>query len=152
MSEPQDPGPNLHQIYGRADWDRALDEGWLTRTDIERRLHNIAVLDFGELGSAGYDEDGFFTSLVADAIRVEGIGHFIVHPNDHNPPHVHVQPFGRDVDLRFSLETGDLLDERPPGVRSKHVKKMKKALLDIHAELGAWWEKAQGEPVLRADG
>jgi hypothetical protein len=152
VSEPiNPPASKRRQIWTRTDWDRALDEGWLTRAQIEDRLHNIAVRDLGELGPAGYSADGFFTSLVADGIQVEGIGHFVVHSNDHDPPHVHVQPFGQNVDLRFSLETGELLDERPRGVKSKQVKNMTKALFDIHDELGAWWEKAQGVPVVRVE-
>jgi hypothetical protein len=62
---------------------------------------------------------------------------------------VHLQPFGQNVDLWFSLETGELLDERPRGIKSKQVKNVIKVLFEIHEELGAWWEKAQGEPVVR---
>jgi len=141
--------PDRRQIWTRRDWDRALDEGWLTRAHVEHRLGNIAVRDLGKLGPAGYGPDGFFISLVADGVQVEGIGRFIVRSNDHDPPHVHVQPFGQNVDLRFSLETGELLDERPRGITSKQVRNMTNALFEIHDELGAWWEKAQGVPVRR---
>lgn len=152
MSDPvQGIDPLRRQIWTRVDWDRAVQEGWLARDDVEARLYRLAVRDLGVSASAGYDEDGFFLALVADGKDVEGIGRFIVYSNDHDPPHVHVKPYGSDVDLKFSLETGDLLGEQPRGVTSKQVKNMRAALREIHAELGAWWEKAQGEPVAPLD-
>lgn len=150
MSSNTDPEPRDRQILGRADWDRALSQRWLTRTQIEARLHNIAVRDMGELGPVGYDEEGFIISLVADGIRREGIGWFKVYSNDHDPPHVHVRPFGEDFDIRLSLETGEELDSRPRGVTSKQIKNMQKALVEMHDQLGAWWKKAQGEAVALA--
>jgi len=136
-------------IDSREEWDRARDNGTLTRQDVEARLQHIAVRDLGRLGSAGYDEDGFMSALVADGLRHEGIGWFKVWPNDHDPPHVHVIPFGHDkkVDLRFSLETGELLDERPDCISSKDVKNIGKALASIRAELGEWWAKGERDPV-----
>lgn len=150
MTSPEHEQP-LHdrQIFTRGDWQRAVEEGWLTREHVENRLHNIAVRDFGELGSAAYDEEGFFSSLVADGYRVEGIGFFKVWPNDHDPPHVHVVPFGHDkkVDLRFSLETGELLGDRPATISSKDVRNMKRALVKIHQQLGEWWAKGERDQV-----
>ena len=144
--------PTDRQIWSRADWKRAITEGWLTRVDIENRLHNIAVHDFGQLGSAGYDEEGFISSLVADGVRVEDIGWFKVWPNDHDPPHVHVVPFGHDkqVDLRFSLETGELLDDLPACISRKDVKNMKRALVELNDQLGAWWAKGERGAVALA--
>ena len=65
---------------------------------------------------------------------------------------MHVIPVGRDVGLRFSLETGELLGDRPRGVKSKQVKNMTRALLENHNQLGPWWEKAYGVPVVRVEG
>lgn len=138
------------QIQFRTDWDHAIEEGWLTRAHVEDRLHNIAVRDLGVLGPVGYDEDGFWMSLVADGVRKEGIGWFKVYPNDHDPPHVHVRPFGEDFDIRLSLETGEELDPRPRGLKSKQIKNMQKALVEMHDELGAWWAKGEREPVVLA--
>jgi hypothetical protein len=133
-------------IQSRNQWDEALADGQLTRADVEQRLHNIAVRDLGV--PAGYDKEGFWISLVADGIQREGIGWFKVYPNDHDPPHVHVRPFGKNFDIRLSLETGEELDPRPREVKSKQIKNMKKALVEMHDELGAWWAKGEREPVV----
>ncbi|PUB26898.1 uncharacterized protein DUF4160 [Promicromonospora sp. AC04] len=125
-----------------------MEGGWLKRAHVEARLHNIAVRDFGEVGPSGYDDEGFMTSLVADSLRVERIGKFIVYSNDHDPPHVHVRPFGTTIDLRFSLNTGELLDEAPRGIASKQLKSMKAALIENQVQFGRWWEKAHGDVVV----
>jgi hypothetical protein len=150
MSTADGPVHPKRQIFTRADWDRALQEGWLTPQHIVDRLYRIAIRDMGATGPAGYDEDGFFLSLTAEGRFVEGIGWFRVHTNDHDPPHVHVVPFGMDmnVSLKLSLEDGRELQERPDGVSSKQIKNMQKALAGIHDELGAWWKKNMGEPVV----
>jgi hypothetical protein len=137
-------------VYTRADWEEAVADGWLTRNHVEARLHNLAVRDFGELGPVGYDDEGFITSLVAEGMTVEKIGHFSVHTDDHDPPHVHVRPFGSQINLRFSLETGELLDELPPGVKSKRLKAIKAALIENRDRFGRWWKKAHGGAVVDA--
>ena len=153
MSTDHPAGPD-RQILARADWDRAIEEGWLTPEHVIERLHRLAVRDMGVTGPASYDEDGFVLALTAEGKRMEGVGWFHVYTNDHDPPHVHVIPFGMDgqVGVKLSLEDGRELEERPRGVSSKHIKNMQRALLSIHAELGAWWEKNTGHAVVWSGG
>ena len=148
MSSDHPTGPD-RQIFTRADWDRAVDEGWLTPQHVIDRLYRIAIRDMGATEAAAFDEDGFFLSLTAESRFVEAIGWFRVYTNDHDPPHVHIVPVGMDkkVSVKLSLEDGRELEERPDGVSSKQIKNMQSALSRIHDDLGAWWEKNMGEPV-----
>lgn len=148
MSHEPPYGP-YRQIFTRADWDRALAEGWLTPQHVVDRLLRIALRDMGAVEAASFDEEGFFLSLIAEGRYVEGIGWFHVYTNDHDPPHVHVVPVGMDktVSVKLSLEDGRELEDRPKGVSSKQLKNIQSALRRIHDELGAWWEKSMGEPV-----
>jgi hypothetical protein len=59
-----------------------------------------------------------------------------------------VRPFGTKIDLRFRLDTGELLDEDPRGVASKDLKNMKAALIENQNVFGHWRAKAQGDAVV----
>lgn len=135
-------------LYTRSDWDRAVAEGTLTPDQVLDRLLRTAVHHFGDGGPASFDEDGFFLSLVADGLQVQGGVTLRVHTLDHPPPHVHVQRRGEE-DIRINLETGELLDRPPAGVKSRQLRGFQAQVNKNFDTLGAWWEKSHGRPVLR---
>ncbi|MFD1848011.1 hypothetical protein [Arthrobacter flavus] len=55
-------------IYTRGDWDEAVAGGHITPEHVWERLYRIAIGEFGVMGPAGYDEDGFFLSLTAEGL------------------------------------------------------------------------------------
>jgi hypothetical protein len=115
----------------------------LTGRDVLDRLLRIAVHECGEEGPAAYDEDGFFLSLIAEGIKLEGGISLVVHTNDHLPPHVHVQRPG-EKDIRLSLEDGSLLDDLPQGVSARKVRHMQQLAAEHGGILQAWWDKGPG--------
>ena len=46
----------------------------------------------------------------------------IIYTNDHNPPHFHVRTRERNIDAKFSIETGEYLNGE---IDSKNLKKIK---------------------------
>ena len=142
--------PDRRPIYTRSDWDRVVTQGELTPDDVEARLHRIAVREFGELGPAGYDEEGFFTSLTAEGLRLEGGVTLFVHTNDHPPPHVHVRRRGHE-DVKINLETGAVEGKLPSDVRQKQLNGFRSAVSESFGILGAWWERYHGDPVTRTE-
>jgi len=62
---------------------------------------------------------------------------------------VHVVPYGHDekVDLRFSLDTGELLDDRPASISSRDVRNMKRTIVGLRQQLGEWWAKGERDQV-----
>ena len=136
-------------IYTRADWDRAVSAGTLSSDDVVARMTRIAVHEFGEEGPAAYAEDGFFVSLTAEGLRVEGGVTLRVYANDHPPPHVHVQRPGA-FDIKINLQTGELMEPLPVGVSMKKLRGFRDAVLESHEILGGWWEKNHGTPVVRS--
>ncbi|MBU8650082.1 DUF4160 domain-containing protein [Micrococcus luteus] len=136
------------QIFTRRDWEDAIREGWIDASHMEARLYRVAVREFGDQECSGYDEEGFFLSLVADGLNKEGIGHFQIYSNDHDPPHVHVVPSGHkgDVELRFSLTDGRLLDKRPKSISSKSIKRIQAVILELQDQFDEWWEKKNYTP------
>lgn len=137
-------------LYTRSDWDRAVAEGTLTSDHVLDRLRRIAVHEFGIEDPAAYDEDGFFLSLTAEGLHLEGGVTLRVNPRDHLPPHVHVQRPG-EIDVRINLESGELLDPVPKGLSSKKLRGFRAAVLESHDLLSDWWEKYHGTPVARAE-
>ena len=109
----------------------------------------MAVHEFGVEGPAASDEDGFFVSLTAEGLQLEGGVTLRVHTNDHPPPHVHVQRPG-EPDIRINLESGDLLQPVPAGTSAKKLRKFQEVVQESHALLSSWWEKNYGAPVSKA--
>ncbi|GAB3141730.1 hypothetical protein GCM10027057_25770 [Marisediminicola antarctica] len=64
----------------------------------------IPVHEFGHEGSAGFDSDGFFISLIAEGLKIDGGVTLRVFPNDHPPARLHV-----DIRARSSYRSW------PPG-------------------------------------
>jgi len=54
-----------------------------------QQLH-IAVHELGHEGSAGFDSDGLFISLIAAGLKIDGGVTLRVFPNDHPPPRLNV--------------------------------------------------------------
>jgi len=77
---------------------------------------------------------------MAPAIREDGI-QFRIHPNDHNPPHVHV--IVDNEEYRIRLDTDEFMGEVPPKPR-----KIMDAYWKHRDELVAQWkayERERGE-------
>ncbi|TDU84011.1 uncharacterized protein DUF4160 [Kribbella voronezhensis] len=130
-------------LYTRADWDRADARSELTGQDVLDRLSRMAVHEFGEEGPAAYDEDGFFLSLIAEGLKLEGGISLVVHMNDHQPPHVHVKRPGEN-DIRLGLADGSLLDDLPPGASARKIRHMQQLVAEHGALLQTWWDKGPG--------
>src|SRR5438874_1596465 len=94
------------------------------RPDGLLRLEPIVrvALDQPVDGGAAYDEDGFVRALVAAGWSGEGGWRVQLHPNDHDPPHVHFRDKGDPKkEIRLSLATGEPLagEAIPVGVKKK---------------------------------
>ncbi|MFP4512466.1 MAG: DUF4160 domain-containing protein [Acidimicrobiales bacterium] len=113
-----------YAILTRRDWDDAVASGHLTTEHVLVRVENALDYEFGRGAELGLDEDGFYRALVADGSHHEGGISIVLHPNDHPPPHVHIR-FRSDpsIDLRMSIETGELLDGTAPPGWAKRVRK-----------------------------
>ena len=61
---------------------------------------------------------------------------FVIYPNDHLPPHVHVKSGDRQ-ECRINLEAGNFIDTPPRGMR----KKIMKAYYENVESIRAGWEK-----------
>lgn len=146
MTEPRSANPRP-ALLTRSDWDQALADGVLTFGDVVERLRRIAVHEFGEEGAAGYDDQGFLISLTAEGLRMDSGETIRVHANDHPPPHVHIQRPGKH-DIKINLETGDAMGDLPRDVRTKQLKGFRAAINENFEQLGAWWEKNHGTPVV----
>lgn len=135
-------------LLTRSDWDRALADATLTADDVLERLRRIAVHQFGEAGSAGYDDQGFLISLTAEGIRMDSGETIRIHVNDHPPPHVHIQRPGKR-DIKINLETGGVIGELPRDVRSKQLRGFKTTIIENFEQLGTWWFKNHGTVVAK---
>ncbi len=142
-------GSSHETLYTRSDWDGAVADRTLTPDHVLDRLWRIAVHEFGVEGAAAYDEDGFFLSLTAEGLQLEGGVTLRVHTHDHPPPHVHVQRPG-EIDVRINLESGELLGPVPAGVSAKKLRGLRAAVRESHDRLSNWWEKNHGTPVVRS--
>lgn len=136
-------------IMTRADWDKAAALGQLTPEHVFQRLHNIAVHAMGEEGAAGFDDEGFMVSLTAAGVALECGVTLRVFPNDHPPPHVHIELKSHPGSkLRVRLDTGEYMDDPPKGLNTKKLKGFSAAIAESHPVLAAWWEEYHGEPVI----
>jgi hypothetical protein len=124
-------------------WNEAAAGGHLTAEHILQRLENILEFEFGRGAEMGLAADGFYNALVADGWRLEGGVTVRLHPNDHPPPHVHLE-FRSDprLDLRLSIETGELLDVAPAGW-AKRIKAAAAQVLDLQSTLMERWSEVQ---------
>ena len=105
-------------------WNEARAAGHITVEHVLLRLEAIVrvALDQPVDGGAAYDEDGFVRALVAAGWSGEGGWRVQLHPNDHDPPHVHFRDKGDPKkEIRLSLATGEPLagEAIPVGVKKK---------------------------------
>lgn len=136
-------------IFTRSEWDQALAGGFVTPEHVMIRLKNSLDHAFDNESHAGYDEDGFFVSLTAAGLRVEGGLTLIVYPNDHVPAHAHVSIKGHpEWKLRIDLRTAEFLDPMPKGLSSKKLNGFRRIVLENHGVLARWWEDYHGEPIV----
>ena len=61
---------------------------------------------------------------------------FVVHPNDHNPPHVHVK-LSSGAECRINLESGDFMDTPPAGTQRAILRMYRDNVEEI---VGKWEE------------
>lgn len=129
----------------KAAWDDAQARGFIAAEHVLLRLEAMLRVAVGEPvdGGASYDEDGFVIALVAagwsgDGWRVQ------LHPNDHDPPHVHFWDKGDPKkQIRLSLESGEPLDGEtiPKGLRRK-LDRAGSFIVENQALLMNHWEQA----------
>jgi hypothetical protein len=136
-------------IHSREEWDAAAAAGYVTTEHVFMRLKNIADHIFENESSMGFDDDGFVISLVGGADTLEGGLKLRVWPNDHPPPHVHVEIQAHpEWTIRINLETVELMDELPNGLKAKQFRGFLAAVHECHPKLADWWETYHGEPVV----
>ncbi len=136
-------------ILTRAEWDEAKANGHLTPEHVFNRLHNIAVHVLGVEGSIGFDDDGFVVSLTAGGLALDHGVTLRVFPNDHPPPHVHIELRSHPTaKLRVRLDTGEYLDAAPKGLSTEKLKGFQAAIAESHDTLAKWWEEYHGDPVV----
>lgn len=132
-------------LYTQGDRDDAVAEGTLRLQDVIDRLTRILVRVFDAEGPAAYGEDGFFLSLTAEGLRLEGGIALRADPRDHRPPHVHVLRPGMKGKLRIDLETGELMDAPPSGAdfSAEELRGLQKTVKES-STLKGWWKKNHG--------
>jgi hypothetical protein len=135
-------------IMTRVEWENAAAAGHLTPEHVMQRLKNIADYAFDIETVAGFDEDGFVISLIAEGLPLSGGVKLYVYSNDHPPPHVHIKLSSHPDDkIRINLETGEYMDDAPRGLARKRLKGIQTAVRENHDVLASWWEKHHGDPV-----
>lgn len=136
-------------IMTRAQWDEATAAGHVTPEHVMLRLRNIADHIFGVESGIGYDEDGFVIGLTSAGLALQGGVILRVFPNDHAPPHVHIEVSSHPhAKIRINLATGDLLDDPPRGLPTKKLKRIQALVHENRAALATSWEKYHGGPVV----
>ncbi|MFC8797315.1 DUF4160 domain-containing protein [Promicromonospora sp. NPDC057138] len=138
--------PERRQIYTRNDWNAALAEHWLTADDVLERIGRLVVHVSDMQGPAGYDDEGFFISLVADGLKLEGGVSLHVYPLDHDPPHVHVKRQGKS-EFKIDLRSGDVIGDHPKDLSSRDLKQIKATVLECSTALNDWWNKGRSVPL-----
>lgn len=132
----------------RAEWDEASDAGHVTAEHVMQRLKNIADHIFGNETVAGFDDEGFVVSLIAEGLPLPGGVTLYVYPNDHPPPHVHITLRSHPhTKLRIRLDTGEFMDDAPRGLVRKKLKSFQASVRENHDVLAEWWETYHGDPV-----
>ena len=129
----------------REAWDDARERGYLTPEHVLLRLEAMVRVAVGEPvdDGASYDEDGFVIALVAAGWSGEG-WRVQLHPNDHDPPHVHFWDKGNPKkQIRLSLASGEPLDGEtiPKGARRK-LERAGSFILENQALLMDHWLQA----------
>ena len=66
---------------------------------------------------------------------------FIIHPNDHNPPHVHVQLLSGE-EYRINLLAGDFMGIRPRGMSRR---RMMRAYSENIETIWSAWDSYHGD-------
>lgn len=113
------------------------------------RLKNIADQIFENETSMGFDDDGFVISLTAGAVSLDGGLKLRVWPNDHPPPHVHIEVNSHpEWKIRVNLMTIELMDDLPAGMKAKQFRGFCDAIRECHSTLAGWWEDYRGDPVV----
>jgi hypothetical protein len=94
-------------------------------------------------GGVAYDEDGFIRAMVAAGWTGEG-WRIQLHPNDHDPPHVHFWLKGdQRAQVRLSLATGEPLDgEALPTGSKKRLAKASQFVVANQPLLMSKWTEA----------
>lgn len=132
------------EITSRFDWDTAAAAGHLTAEHVLLRLENILEYDLAEGKNFGLSDDGFLNALVADGWRLERGVTVRMYPNDHPPPHVHLRFRSHPrLDLRVSIETGELLDDDAPDGWAKRIRSASSQVLDQRSILIERWNVMQ---------
>lgn len=127
-------------IY-RQDWDDALENGWVTTEHIVHRLAGMVNHGLGQQldGPAAYDEHGFISALIAAGLSMRNGVRAHIYPDDHNPPHAHLEVPGlENAKLTINLETLKIDQELPSGW-SKRGKKVESEVRSHQQELLDMW-------------
>lgn len=136
-------------INSRNEWDQAAADGYITPEHVFMRLKHIADHIFENETAMGFDDEGFVISLVGGAVTLEGGLKLRVWPNDHPPPHVHIELRAHpEWDVRVNLKTVELIGELPSGLKTKKFDGFLDAIRECHPTLAGWWETYHGEPVV----
>lgn len=136
-------------INSREEWDEADAAGHTTTEHVFMRLKNIADHIFGNESSLAFDDEGFVISLVAGAVTLQGGLKLRVWPNDHPPPHVHIEVQAHpEWKIRINLETVELMDDLPPKLKRKQFHGFLDAVRECRPQLTTWWESYHGDPVV----
>lgn len=133
-------------VTTREQWDEAEANGHITPEHVLLRLEAMLRVAVGEPtdGGAAYDEDGFVRALVAAGWAGEG-WRVQLHPNDHEPPHVHFWDKGDPRrQIRLDISTGQPLEGETvaPAVRKK-LGKATHFIQSNHDLLMSHWNEAQ---------
>lgn len=128
-------------ITSQHDWDEAVAGGYLTAEHVQLRLELMLEFEFGNGADLGFNEEGFLNALTSAGTRFEGGLKISIYPEDHDPPHAHIE-FRSDPkhEFRLDLDTGELLrgDTIPPG-GAKKLKRAKAVLAEHGPTFKAQW-------------
>lgn len=132
-------------LLSQGDWDEAAAGGHLTPEHYLDRLERMLAFSLGNGADLGYSADGFFNALVSDGFRLKQNVRLFVHPNDHNPPHAHLEVRSeRHGRIRLSLADGQLLpgDVVERSVK-KHLEEAQRFIRDNADMLAAAWNRTR---------
>lgn len=130
-------------LYGQAEWDEAVEHGWLTPEHVADRLQGMALYQFGNGAEMGYGPEGFIVALVADAWTIEGNLKVRMNSQDHPPPHLHIEFRGERGRLRIRLDDGELMDERPRWLKRKQLGSIRGFIVAESAMLTQMWSQVE---------
>lgn len=131
-------------ILDQATWNEVVADGYLTAEHVLVRVSHMAAYEFGNGADAGLAEDGFFNALVADRWQLTSNVKARMWPDDHVPPHVHLEMRQHpEKDLRVSIETGQLLDDGAPPGTVKQMKRISALVREMSPILMERWTEMQ---------